>query len=79
MWLGSNDEQFIISKRHGPLFHLLLSTMDKYEPDIELSPETTTPTSTDSTADFFDSDGKTDFSFAINLYYGFFYKYEVIH
>ena len=61
MWLGSTDDQIMISKRHGPIFPLLLSTMEKYEPDIELSPETTTQISTDSTADFFDSDGKNDF------------------
>ena len=61
VWLGSTDDQIIISKRHGPLFHLLLSTMEKYEPNIESSPETTTQISTESTADFFESDGKNDF------------------
>ena len=61
VWLGSTDDQIIISKRHGPLFHLLLSTMEKYEPNIESSPETTTQISTESTADLFESDGKNDF------------------
>ena len=61
VWLGSTDDQIMISKRHGPLFHLLLSTVEKYEPDIELSPEITTQISTESTANFFESDGKNDF------------------
>ena len=63
VWLGSTDDQIMITKRHGPLFHLLLSTMEKYEPDIELSSETTTQISTDSTANFLNSDGKNDFHF----------------
>ena len=45
----------LISKRHGPLFRLLLSNVEKYEP--KSSPEPTTQISTEST-DTFEAKGK---------------------